>query len=86
MFPQLRLVSLKRALERLLVKVQPSGTRDPRILEMPVSWDHHQEQEQQWGEACQSLEAVCAAEGRARAVTKPLAQKIIRESQILVTG
>jgi hypothetical protein len=36
---------MKRAYERLLVTAE-----DSIILEMPVPWDDHQEQ-QQWGEA-----------------------------------
>ena len=37
----------EEAYERLLVTVQPSCSRDPSILEMPVPWDDHQEQQQQ---------------------------------------
>jgi hypothetical protein len=39
------LQSLKRAQERLTVKVQPSCSRDSSVLEMPVPWDDHQEQQ-----------------------------------------
>jgi hypothetical protein len=46
----LRLGNMKRAYERLLVK--PSCitlvAEDPSILEMPVPWDDHEIQQQQW--------------------------------------
>lgn len=40
---------MKRAQERLLVKVQPSLSRAPSILEMPLPWNDPHEQ-QQWEE------------------------------------
>ena len=42
-----RLDIIKRAQERLLVKVKPSCSRNPSILEMSLPWDDHQEQQQQ---------------------------------------
>jgi hypothetical protein len=37
---------MKRAYERLLVKVV--AAKNPSALEMPVPWNDHQEQQQQW--------------------------------------
>ncbi|GAB1301459.1 hypothetical protein APTSU1_001669700 [Apodemus speciosus] len=39
---------LRRAQERPLVRVQPSGSRDPCIVETQVLWDEHKGQQQQW--------------------------------------
>jgi hypothetical protein len=61
---------LKKAQERLLVKVQPSCSERPRTLETPVPWDDPQEQQQQWRGAKGSLEAMYAAGSRAREVTQ----------------
>lgn len=36
--------SLKRAHKELLVKMQPSFSRDPSIVEIPVPWDASQAQ------------------------------------------
>ena len=58
---------MKGVYERLLVKCSPVAAEDPSILERPVPWDGHQEQQQQqWGGASLSLEdELCAAEGQA---------------------
>ena len=45
---------MKGVYERLLVK--PVAVEDPSVLEMPVLWDDHQEQQQQWGGVNQNLE------------------------------
>jgi hypothetical protein len=71
---------MKRAYERLLVK--PSCS----VLEMPVPWDHHQEQQQQWSTDSWSLEdKVSATKGMAGEVTQAHggAQKIVSGSQTL---
>ena len=37
---------MQGAYERILVK--PCAVADPSVLEMPIPWDDHQEQQQQW--------------------------------------
>lgn len=66
--PVAGLKALKRARERLPVKVQPSCRRDASILEMPGSQDNHQGQQQVWNGADLSLQAVCAVNCRDRKV------------------
>jgi hypothetical protein len=46
---------MKRALERLLMKYSLATAEDPSILEMPVLWDNHQD-EQLWSGPCLRLE------------------------------
>jgi hypothetical protein len=47
---------MKKAQERLFVKVQSRRSKDPNTLERPVPWDDHQEQQQPWSGAIGSLE------------------------------
>jgi hypothetical protein len=56
---KLSLGTMKRAYKRLLLKTQPSYSRRPNILEMPVSWDDHQGLQPQWSAACLGLEDSC---------------------------
>ena len=65
------LESLKRTQERLLVKGQPSFTRDSSIWGMTVSWDDWQKQacseaSLSWGDKV----CVCVAAGRAGEITQ----------------
>lgn len=71
---------MKRGQERLLV------AGDPNSLEMPVPWDNHQEQQQQWSGAGLSFEDQLCVLQRAEP-EKPLggAQKITSGSQMLDT-
>ena len=63
-----------RDLERLLAMVQPSCSRNPSILEMSVTGDNHQEQQQRG--ACLSLEEkLCVAKGQSeKRPFKPLGE------------
>jgi hypothetical protein len=59
---------------------------DSSVLAMPVPWDDHPEQQQQWSTCSWSLEDnLCATKGRDGEVTEALegAQKIVSRSQIL---
>lgn len=73
--------SLKRAHKRLLVKMQPSFSRDPSIVEMPVPWDASQAAvTMKCGYPEPGRQAVYAAEGGAREAELPKpfgARKII---------
>jgi hypothetical protein len=63
----------------------PVAAEDNSVLEIPVLWDDHQEQQQQWGTGGCSLEdKVCATNGRAGEVTfRGGAQMIMSGSQTL---
>lgn len=71
----LRLSILKRVPEMLLVKTQPSCSRRPQTLEMPMPWDNWPSRAaaaMEWSQHELSRQGVCAAEGGAGAVTQAL--------------
>jgi hypothetical protein len=80
----LRLGTIKRACEKLLVKPSSSG-RQQRFGDVSTMNDH-QEQQQQWTRGIWSLEdEVCATMGRGGEMTQALGgiQKVVSGSQIL---
>ena len=69
-----------------LSKCSPVAVEDSSVLAMPIPWDDHQNQQQQWSTGNWSLEdKVCATKGRAGEVTQALGgiQKIVSGSQTL---
>ena len=82
---ELRLGTMKRAYERLLVKPSCSG-RQQCFGDASTMNDHQEEQQQQWSTGSWSLEdKVCATKGRAGEVTQALGGiwKIVNGSQTL---
>jgi hypothetical protein len=62
------------------------AAEDSSVLEMPVPWDDHQEQQHQWSTCCWNLEdKLCAKKGWDGEMTQVLGepQKIMSGSQIL---
>ena len=57
------LESLNRAQEKLMMKEQPSCSRDSSTVEMPVSWDDHQKQQRWRGDSLSLEERLCVLQG-----------------------